>query len=598
MATKGRDLSTTGLSRTRISTSRRAILKGAGLAGVAAGLGACARDDEAAQGAAAEASEKITVETIAEAEKLQGISYTPEERAMMLEGLEENLEALARLRNVGMPNSSAPALVFDPKLPGRSVGSQKNELSLGGTYDAPFPEGDDDAIAFASVAQQGAWLRSGALTSARLTEIYLARIERHNGTLNSYITVTPEIALDEAADADEDFADGRDRGPLHGIPYGLKDLADTKGVATTWGAAPYRNRVPDDDAEVVRKLRRAGAVLLGKTSCGALAYGDQWFAARTRNPWNPQEGSSGSSAGSAAAAAAGLCGFSIGTETLGSIVSPSERCGTTGLRPTFGRVSRAGFMSLCWSLDKIGPICRSVEDTALVLSEINGYDEDDPSAARVSFAYDGGLDVSAMTVGYVPQWFEEGDDVDRAALEALRSLGVTLKAFAFPQTPFDALTQIVLVEAAAAFADLTLDDRDDALVWQDPDAWPNTFRQARFLSAVDYVQIDRLRRRVMSEMADAFEGFDALIGPHYAGGALLATNCTGHPQLALRAGFAQTPNRTQFDADAEIIEGAETFRTPRGISLWGNLFQEGAVLALGRALEGALDVARERPPGF
>jgi len=569
-----------------MTTNRRELLKGAALTGVmATGISACTDEGGQSVEPVSEDSGKITIKTIAEAEKLQGISYTQDERRMMLEGLEGSLQSLAALRKIEMPNSLAPALEFNPKLTRKKVGSQKNTVTLKAPYTAPLPD-DDAAIAFATAAQQGAWLRTGVITSERLTEIYLDRIGKHGETLKCFITITADKARAQAVKADADFAAGKDRGPLQGLPYGLKDLADTKGDPTTWGATPYMNRVAEDDAEVARKLQRAGAVLLGKTSCGALAYGDQWFGARTRNPWNTDEGSSGSSAGSASATSAGLCSFSIGTETLGSIVSPSERCGVTGLRPTFGRVSRAGFMALCWSLDKIGPICRSVEDTALVLSELNGYDADDPSTARVGFTYDGGTDVSAMTIGYVPAWFEEGDAADRAALEAMRGLGVTMKEFPFPETNFESLIQIVLVESAAAFADLTLSNEDDTLIWQEADAWPNTFRQARFMSAVDYVQIDRLRRKLMEEMADAFEGFDALIGPHYA-----------HPQLALRAGYAQTPNRTLFD-NAQGVEATETFRTPRGVSLWGDLFQEGKIVALGHALEGALGVAGDRPPGF
>lgn len=581
-----------------MKTSRRELLRGAALTGVVAGagtLGACTKEQE---GAAADTSrdDSISTRTIAEAEKLQGISFTPAERAMMLEDLEGKLEELAALRAVDMPNTLAPALLFNPVLPGKSVGSQKNELKLGARTPRPLPSNEAD-IAFASVAQQSVWLRAGAITSAELTDIYLNRIERFDSKLHAFITVTPQIARTQAVEADKDFANGRDRGPLHGIPYGLKDLADTEGVLTTWGATPYKDRVPDRDAEVVRKLRRAGAVLLGKTSCGAIAYGDQWFAQRTRNPWNPEEGSSGSSAGSASAVAAGLCSFGIGTETLGSIVSPSERCGTTGLRPTFGRVSRAGFMALCWSLDKVGPICRSVEDTALVLSELNGYDADDPATARIGFEYDAGLDISGMTVGYVPAWFKDGDAADKRALDAVEGFGVTLKEFPWPEFDFQSLIEIVLVEAAAAFSELTFSNRDDDLVWQEPEAWPNTWRAARFLSAVDYVQIDRLRRKLMVELGAAFEGFDALIGPHYAGGALLATNMTGHPQLALRAGFAQRANRTLFD-NAEEAEGAPTHRVPRGISLWGALFQEAKIIALGRALEARLGVSGKRPPGF
>lgn len=581
-----------------MAANRRDVLKGVALTGALSGLGACARDESAdlvpAQEIESGAGE-ITIKTIAEAEKLQGISFNQQERSMMLEGLEQNLQSLASLQQMEMPNSLAPALEFNPKLARKKVGSQKNRVTLAGTYNAPIRSDDD--IAFATVAQQGAWLRSGDLSSMQLTEIYLARIAAHDKRLNAFITVTAEKAHEQAVKADADLAKGRDRGPLHGIPYGLKDLADSKGDRTTWGASPYKERIAEDDAEIARKLRLAGAVLLGKTSCGALAKGDQWFGARTRNPWNPKEGSSGSSAGSASAIAAGLCSFAIGTETLGSIISPSERCGATGLRPTYGRVSRAGFMALSWSLDKVGPICRSVEDTALVLSKINGYDADDPSTARMGFTYDGTLNLSEMVVGYVPDWFADGDETDRVALDETRELGVTLKEFPFPTVDFEALVQTVLVEGAAAFSGLTLSGEDGQLIGQEPTDWPNVFRRARFMSAVDYLQIDRLRRQLMIEMMQAFEGFDALIGPHFGGGALLATNCTGHPQLALRAGFSQKPNRTKF-ADDKAAEAAETFRTPRGISLWGDLFKEGKILALGHALEGKLNVAQERPPGF
>lgn len=581
-----------------MTSSRRDLLKGA-VAGAtvlsAGGLSACAKKESVGPSASKTDGVKLTEKIIADAEKVAGLNYTPAERAMMLDDLQGSLETLAKIRGVTFENAEAPALVFDPKLPRRPVRSQKNVLTLGGDYSAPAPI-DEAAIAYASVAQQGAWLRSGALTSERLTEIYLKRIETHNPALSAFITLTADLARKEASEADKELAGGQDRGPLHGIPYALKDLADTAGVLTTWGAEPYQMRVPTADAEVVRKLRNAGAVLLGKTAVGAIAYGDRWFGGVAKNPWNPLEGSSGSSAGSASATAAGLCAFAIGTETLGSIISPSERCGTAGLRPTFGRVSRAGFMALCWSLDKIGPICRTVEDTAIVLSELNGYDADDPATARFGFTYDGKADLKSMTVGYAPKWFEGGDGADRAALDALKSLGVTVKEFPWPDFDFSPLSQIVMVEAAAAFSELTFTNRDDELGWQDKEAWPNGWRAARFFPAADYVQIDRLRRRAMEALATAFEGFDALIGPNYAGDALLATNATGHPQLILRAGFAETPTRTLFD-NAEK-EGGEKFRTPRGVSLWANLFEEGKIVAIGRALESALGVAGERPKGF
>lgn len=583
-----------------MTANRRDVFKLAAAGAAIAGLSACGEAKKAANAAPAAIKPhggKITAKTFEEAEKLLQLSFTDKERAQMLGDFEEDLEWLTALRQNAFPNDLAPALAFDPRLPGKKVSAQKNEIALGGAYAAALPADEAD-IAFASIAQQGAWLRSKALTATRLTEIYLKRIEQHDPGLHAFITVTADLAMAEAAAADRDFAEGRDKGPLQGIPYAMKDLADTKDIKTTWGAEPWKDRIPSTDAEVVRKLQRAGAVLLGKTACGAIAYGDLWFGARTRNPWNPEEGSSGSSAGSASAVAAGLASFAIGTETLGSIVSPSERCGTTGLRPTFGRVSRAGFMALCWSLDKVGPICRTVEDTALVLSEINGFDADDAAAGRMGFAYDGKADIKGMRVGYVPAFFEKGDDVDRAALDALKSLGVTLEAFPWPKTDYSPLSQIVVVEAAAAFSDLTLQNTDDQLAWQEPQAWPNTWRKARFVSAVDYVQVDRLRRRLMQELSDAFSGFDALIGPHFAGGALLMTNCAGQPQLALRAGYAETKTRTIWGDDDKKADKAKTFRTPRGISLWADIYEERKIIALGRALEAKLGVAGERPKGF
>lgn len=579
-----------------MTASRRDLIRAAAYFSALAGAASCGGPRTAAPPSEATLPGRIDEQTIEAAEKLNALTFTADERRMMLEGIESQLETLAKIRGVSFSNADAPALAFDPKPPRAKIRSQKNTLTLGGDYSAAFP-GSEEEVAYASAGQQGAWLRRRQITSADLTEIYLKRIGKFDPKLSSYVTVTPDLARAQAAKADKELAGGKDRGPLHGIPYAVKDLADTAGVLTTWGAEPFRERIPDEDAKVVRKLREAGAVLLGKTACGAIAYGDQWFGGVTRNPWNLKEGSSGSSAGSAAATAAGLCTFAIGTETLGSIVSPSERCGTTGLRPTFGRVSRSGFMALCWSLDKVGPICRTAEDAAIVLSAINGYDADDPGAARHGFAYDGRADPKTMIVGYVPEWFEKGDDADRAALKAVKSLGVTMREFPWPTLDFSALETIVVVEAAAAFSDLTLTDRDDELSWQDAEAWPNTWRRARFFPAVDYVQIDRLRRKLMLEMTAAFEGFDALIGPHYAGGALLAANATGHPQLVLRAGYAQTPPRSLFN-EAARAAGTETFRTPRGVSLWGGLFQEGKIIALGRALEKALGVARDRPPGF
>ncbi len=364
--------------------------------------------------------------------------------------------------------------------------------------------------------------------------------------MRAFATVTPDIARAQAAEMDALTRDCITRGPLHGIPYGLKDLFDTAGVTTGWGAEPYADRVPATDAAIPQRLRAAGAVLLGKTTLGALAYGDLWYGGRTRNPWNPEEGSSGSSAGSASATAAGLCAFAIGTETLGSITSPSQRCGTTGLRPTFGRVSRAGAMPLCWSLDKVGPIARSVADCGTVLSVLNGADPADRGSIAAPFHWNATRPLDGLRLGHVAEAFEAGSDGERAALEVARTLGLETVPVALPPLPYGALLDILYAEAAAAFEELTLSGRDDALTWQDADAWPNAFRRARFLSAVDLVQLDRLRTRVMEAVAGLFDDADVLIGP-FGGDMLVATNFTGHPCLHLRAGF-----ETARDAPARI----------------------------------------------
>ncbi len=544
----------------------------------------------------------ITPETLAAAETLFDVQYTPDERALMLDNLEGQIAAAQARRRAPLTPDIPMASRFDPRLPGTAMpGPGPLRFSR---PDAPCPAaGDDDAIAFAPLPQLAAWIAAGQLTSRRLVEIYLRRIEVLNPVLFCFATVTPDRARAEADAADHLLAAGTHLGPLHGIPYGLKDLFDTAGIVTGWGAEPFRDRVPERDAAIVGKLRAAGAVLLGKTTLGALAYGDIWYGGRTRNPWNPVEGSSGSSAGSASATAAGLCGFAIGTETLGSITSPSHRCGTTGLRPTFGRVSRAGAMPLCWSLDKVGPICRGVEDTAMVLAAINGFDPADRGSIDAPFAFDAAARVAGLRVGFLPAAFGEGATaVDHAALDALRRLDVGVVEVALPDLPYAALTNVLYAEAAAAFEDLTLSGADDTLAWQAPAAWPNTFRKARFLSAVDHVQLDRLRYQVMLALDGLFGGIDALIGPFATGPMLVASNFTGHPCLHLRAGFLDLPDRGYPGLGSSrtfTLDPADTrprFRVPHGISLWGRLFDERTVLTLGLALERALGVADERPP--
>ncbi|KIN70995.1 Glutamyl-tRNA(Gln) amidotransferase subunit A [Sulfitobacter noctilucae] len=541
----------------------------------------------------------ITTSDIAAAEKLMGIDYTPAEREQMIGNLEGQMLSAQARRAVKLDNGTPMACKFDPRLAGFVMPHGQSMVTR--SHVAPDLPASDEDIAFAPLTHLSYWIGAGQITSRRLTQIYLARIEALNPKLECYATITADLALVEADAMDALTRAGSNLGPLHGIPYGLKDLFDTKGIATGWGAEPFQHNMPDSDAAVTRKMRAAGAVLLGKTTLGALAYNDVWYGGWTRNPWNLNEGSSGSSAGSASATGAGLCGFSIGTETLGSITSPSQRCGTTGLRPTFGRVSRAGAMALCWSLDKVGPICRSVEDTALVLAALNGGDPADRGSIDAPFVFDAKKGIEDMVLGYLPEAFGEGaTDVDRAALETAKSLGIKVVEVSIPDLPYGALMNILYAEAGAAFEELTLTDADDTLTWQDEGAWPNTMRKARFLSAVDHVNLDRLRYRVMQAVGEMMSGMDALIGPFMTGPMLVASNFTGHPCLHLRAGFEQVPTRSAASLGAGKLTtgdamGGDTFRVPQGISLWGHLFDEGPLLNLGMALEKALGVASERP---
>ncbi|MEO8055949.1 MAG: amidase, partial [Acidobacteriota bacterium] len=415
------------------------------------------------------------------------------------------------------------------------------------------------------------------------------------------ITLTPELALEQAQRADAEIAAGRYRGPLHGIPWGVKDLLDTKGIRTTWGAEPYKDRVPEADAFVVRRLHEAGAVLVAKLSLGALALNDVWFGGETKNPWAPEEGSGGSSAGPGAATAAGLVGFAIGSETEGSIIDPSMRCGVTGLRPTFGRVARTGAMTLSWSMDKLGPMARGVEDTLLVLAAISGTDPGDVSGipSRLDFEADG--PVAGLKVGYFPGWMKEATDVDRAALGTARLIGMTGVEVSLPDWPYGSLNTILFAEAAAAFEELTLSGGLDQLKMQVPDAWPNTFRQARFLSAVDYVQADRLRRKVAEEMARLFEKVDVLFVPSLRDEMMTISNFTGHPSLTLPAGFVQVDQaRSDWAPDPArpLPKFSPKRRVPHGVTLVGRLFDEGTIGRAGLALERAFGVRGERPKGF
>lgn len=558
-------------------------------------------------GTAAGAGPAVTPATFGEAEKLAQVTMTPAQRqqaaASWRQSMAAYLERRTGPRKLALAPADAPATRWNPMLDGAAGREPSRDRFVRSTGDnAPLPSADD-AIAFAPVTQLSRWIESGRLTSERLTSIYLSRIERLNPRINAIITLTKDHALARAALADREIRAGGYRGPLHGIPYGVKDLLDTAGIATTYGAEPFRNRIPTADSAVVRRLDAAGAVLIAKLSLGAFALNDIWFGGQTMNPWLPEEGASGSSAGPGAATAAGLVAFSIGSETDGSIVSPAMRCGLAGLRPTFGRVPRSGAMTLCWSLDKLGPMTRSVEDAMLVLQAISGPDAGDPSSVPSRLDFDTGAPVAGLRVGYIPQWMKEhpATDVDRSAIETLKALKMVPTEVSLPDWPYDSLMPILFAEGAAAFEDLTLDNRMDQLRMQTKDAWPNLFRQARFLSAVDMVQADRMRRRVANEMARLLAQVDLLLVPSLRGEQLTITNFTGHPSLTLRAGFVEVAEaRSDWAPDPAhpLPRFSPPRRVPHGITLVGRLFDEGTIARAGLALEQAFGVAGERPPGF
>lgn len=541
---------------------------------------------------------KITPEQIEAAEALLGLSWTAAERAQMCDNLTGQIGSAQARRAKRQDNSLPTAHRFDPRLPGFAMPSDRVQVET--VTEAPALPAAEEDIAFAPLTHLSAWIRSGALSPVRLTQIYINRSRALDPKLECWAQLTPDRALAEAEAAEAQIRAGIYLGPLHGIPYGLKDLFHAKDTITGWGAQPWADRVSETDSTIVQKLRAAGAILLGKTSVGALAYNDIWYGGVTRNPWNLNEGSSGSSAGSASATAAGLCAFAIGTETLGSITSPSQRCGTTGLRPSFGRVSRAGAMALCPSLDKIGPICRAVEDTALVLATLNGFDSKDRHSISAGFVYQGRKGIEGLRVGYLPEAFGEGaTEVDHAALAAARRL-TEVREVSLPDLPYGSLMNVLYAEAAALMETISLDNLDDTLTWQEDGAWPNTFRKAWFLSAVDHVNLDRLRYQVMEALDALFQEIDVLIGPFQTGPMLVASNYTGHPCLHLRAGFLDIATRSRASLGSGALTTGEAgegrlFHVPQGISLWGGLFNEDAILRFGQALEQELAVRDLRP---
>jgi Asp-tRNA(Asn)/Glu-tRNA(Gln) amidotransferase A subunit family amidase len=550
---------------------------------------------------------EVSPPTFAEAEKLLQIQMTPAEREQAALNwrmqMAPNYEYRTGPRKMELEPSLQPATMWNPAIPqvgplhegdGKFVRSAATPKAL---------PASEDEIAFSPVTQLAHWIESRAITSERLTEIYLQRLERFDPKLRCVITLTREHALEQARMADKEIAAGNYRGPLHGIPWGSKDLLDTAGIPTTYGAEPFRNRVPEKDGAVAARLNTAGAVLVAKLSLGALALNDIWFGGQTMNPWLLEEGSSGSSAGPGSATAAGLVGFAIGSETGGSIVSPSMRCGVTGLRPTYGRVARTGAMTLCWSLDKLGPMARSVEDTILVLNAISGPDPGDLASVPSKLTFNAGASVKGLRVGYFPGWMKESPatDVDRASLETVKKVGMELVEVSIPDWPYDSLNLMLFAEAAAAFDELVLSRKVDELKAQVPDGWPNVFRQSRFLSAVDFVQADRFRRKVAQEMARLMHEVDLLIVPSLRDEMLVITNNTGHPSLTLRAGFVEVSEaRSDWAPDPKnpLPKFNPPRRVPHGVTLIGRLFDEGTLAQAGMALESAFGVATEHPAGF
>ena len=549
---------------------------------------------------------RVSAATFAEAEKLAQIQMSPAERVMAAASwrtsMASMLERRTGPRKIDLEPTLAPATRWNPVLPGQASGPARDYFVRSKIDPGPLPTSDDE-IAYAPLTKLSRWIETRKLTSDRLTRIYLARIERFDPKLRCVITVTRETALAQAAKADAEIYAGKYRGPLHGVPWGGKDLLDTAGIPTTYGAEPFRNRVPTADAAVVARLHEAGAVLIAKLSLGALALNDIWFGGQTVNPWLLEEGASGSSAGPGAATAAGLVGFSIGSETGGSIVSPAMRCGVTGLRPTYGRVPRTGAMTLCWSLDKLGPMTRGVEDSMLVLHAISGPDAGDLASVPSHLDFDATASVKGLKVGYIPAWMKDNPatDVDRAALETMRKLGMVPTEVTLPDWPYDSLQLVLFAEAAAAFEELTLSGKAAEMKAQVPDAWPNLFREARFLSAVDFVQADRFRRKVAAEMARIFSTVDLMLVPSLRDEQLVITNFTGHPSLTFRAGFVQVSEaRSDWapDPDHPLPKFSPPRRVPHGVTLVGRLFDEGTIMRAGIAMEGAFGVAGEHPPGF
>ncbi len=574
----------------------------------------------------------ITKDMIDNAASIAGVAIPDEYKEMMLEGLNDHAKNYDEIFQLHMANSVEPSLYFLPETSGVKFDTRKSPLRMSAAPAIAASKKPD--LAFATVRELAELVRTRRISSIALTELYLERLKRYDPKLKFVVTLTEERALQQAKQADREIAAGKYRGPLHGLPWGAKDLLAVKGYPTTWGAGGFEKQVIDEDAAVVKRLDHAGAVLVAKLTLGALANGDHWFGGITRNPWNPKQGSSGSSAGPASATAAGCVAFSIGSETLGSISSPSTRCGCTGLRPTFGFVPRTGAMALSWSMDKLGPICRSVEDCALVLDAIHGPDGRDRTVERdAKFNWNAELDWRRLRVGYLKKDFEPSAEpqqpaaeekpattpeeirkreqankrrearsariaYDRkfndASLEKLRAMGVNLVSVEMPKFPYDAMVMMLESEAAAAFDELTRTGRDKLLTEQGPDDWPNTFRSARFFPAVEYIQASRARRLAMEVVGKVFADFDVIVTATFSQ-QLVITNLTGHPALILPNGFrgADAPPPASLEDGSDDNVGGPG--TPLSLTFLGNLYGEAKLLALARAYQEATGFHKLRP---
>jgi len=562
----------------RPSVSRRKFL--AGISGAAAGG---AWTSEVGKAAGSEENEKRgPKEGLPSVERLVGLEFTDPERDMLAQDLERQLKVTDELHRFSLGNHVAPALQFHPELPGMTWTDKQRALKHSSAQVTDLPAQRDD-LAWWSITDLAGLIKSRKISAVELTQYYLQRLKKLNEHLHCVISFTEERALVQAGRADQEIAAGRYRGALHGIPWGAKDLLAVKGYKTTWGAMPYKDQMLDHTATVVERLDQQGAVLVAKTTLGALAMGDVWFGGKTRNPWNPEKGSSGSSAGSAAATAAGCLGFSLGSETLGSIVSPCTVCGVTGLRPSFGRVSRHGAMALSWSMDKIGPICRTVEDCALVFNAIFGPDGRDGTARyEAPFNWDVTRDIKTLRIGYLKSDFEgerrdkEWQKNDLQTLQTLRSLGVELIPLELPEVPVHLVRFVLGVEAAAAFAELTRSGGDDLLVRQGKNAWPNLFRKAHLISAVDYVQAMRVRSLLIEKTHALMSQVDVCIAPSWEGRNLLVTNLAGLPAVVLPNGFSKNGE-------------------PTSITFTGRLFGEAEALLAAKRYQDATDFHLEHP---